>query len=57
MRGYQFRSEGPGEQKKNTKPFRMFDEGRESTAETPVVPDPNADAVELQDQGFAEKQA
>ena len=33
VRGYQFKSEGPGEPKKNKAPFNMLDEGREKLAE------------------------
>ena len=87
-RGYHFKSEGPGEQKKNKPAWSKFegDEGEQakektveekvgelriedeqqsgssglgsgvdSVAETPLVPDENADAKDLEEIGFAEK--
>jgi queuine tRNA-ribosyltransferase subunit QTRTD1 len=53
VRGYQFRSEGPGEAKKNAAPFTVYDH---SGVETPVAPEAIADAGELEGKGFAEKQ-
>ena len=54
IRGYQFRSEGPGEPKKNPSPFNVYDN---SGVETPVAPEASEDAGELEGKGFAEKQA
>jgi len=56
VRGYQFKSEGPGEGKKNAKVFKVFDQGGESLKETPSMPDPAADAEGLEEQGFAKTQ-
>lgn len=53
VRGYQFRSEGPGEAKKNAAPFNLYDN---SGVETPVAPEASEDAGELEGKGFAEKQ-
>jgi queuine tRNA-ribosyltransferase subunit QTRTD1 len=53
VRGYQFRSEGPGEAKKNAAPFSVY---ANSGTETPVAPEANEDAGELEGKGFAEKQ-
>jgi hypothetical protein len=53
VRGYQFRSEGPGEAKKNAAPFTVYEN---SGVETPLAPEANEDAVELEGKGFAEKQ-
>jgi queuine tRNA-ribosyltransferase accessory subunit len=54
VRGYQFKSEGPGESKKNKAAFTMLDEGKEVLAES-VLPPASADARELEQQGFAER--
>jgi queuine tRNA-ribosyltransferase subunit QTRTD1 len=54
IRGYQFRSEGPGEAKKNPSPFSVYDK---SGVETPVAPEASDGAGELEGKGFAEKQA
>ncbi|KAF2208484.1 hypothetical protein CERZMDRAFT_49104 [Cercospora zeae-maydis SCOH1-5] len=59
IRGYQFKSQGPGEGKKNPKihtPFKMMDDGKEKLAEA-TLPDPNANADDLQAQGFAAKES
>ena len=53
IRGYQFRSQGPGEPKKNVSPFHVYDN---SGVEAPVAPESGEDAGELEDKGFAEKQ-
>ena len=53
FRGYQFRSEGPGEAKKNVAPFNVY---ANNGVETPVAPDANDHAGELEGKGFAEKQ-
>ncbi|EAA29961.3 tRNA-guanine transglycosylase [Neurospora crassa] len=79
-RGYHFKSEGPGEQKRNRPAWSKFEDekkiedkvadlsiadeqngtsglgsGVDSVAETPLVPDENADAKDLEEMGFAEK--
>ena len=51
IRGYQFKSEGPSEPKKNAAPFKMFDDKKAKVAESTL---PDADAAVLQEQGFAE---
>ncbi|KAK5164502.1 uncharacterized protein LTR77_009708 [Saxophila tyrrhenica] len=56
IRGYQFKSEGPGEPKKNPAPFQMLDDRSEKLAES-TPPAADADAAELEEQGFAEKQS
>jgi queuine tRNA-ribosyltransferase subunit QTRTD1 len=53
VRGYQFRSEGPGEAKKNVAPFNVY---ANSGIETPVAPEATENAGELEGKGFAEKQ-
>lgn len=53
VRGYQFRSEGPGEAKKNAPAFNVYDN---SGAETPVAPEASEDAGDLEGKGFAEKE-
>lgn len=55
IRGYQFKSEGRGEPKKNEAPFTMLDEGKEVLAES-ALPNVNADAEDLEKHGFAEKE-
>ena len=54
VRGYQFRSEGKGEPRKNPIAYRPLDDGNEKLAE-PALPDPDADAEDLEQQGFAKK--
>ncbi|WPH03882.1 Hypothetical protein R9X50_00676500 [Acrodontium crateriforme] len=51
VRGYQFKSEGPGEPKKNTAPFQVRD--KSSGEGNPLMNDANAQ--QLENQGFAEK--
>ncbi|TKA81242.1 hypothetical protein B0A55_02372 [Friedmanniomyces simplex] len=55
VRGYQYRSEGRGEGKKNKAPFTRLGDGNEKFAES-ALPDANASAEVLEAQGFAEKQ-
>ncbi|KAI9763947.1 MAG: hypothetical protein M1840_008981 [Geoglossum simile] len=54
VRGYQFKSEGPGEPKKNALAYKTLDDTREKLAEG-VTPSPNVEAQDLEDRGFAEK--
>lgn len=54
VRGYQFKSEGPGEPRKNPSKFKTLDDGKEKLAEA-ILPDANAEAADLQAQGFAKK--
>lgn len=56
MRGYQFKSEGRGEPRKNELAYRALDDGKEKLAEA-ELPSPDADAKDLEGQGFAEKAA
>lgn len=56
MRGYQFKSEGRGEPRKNELAYRALDDGNEKLAEA-ELPSPDADAKDLEEQGFAEKAA
>ncbi|KAK5120780.1 hypothetical protein LTR85_005846 [Meristemomyces frigidus] len=55
IRGYQYKSEGPGEAKKNKSPFTMLDDGKEKLADS-TLPSADADAGELEAKGFAEKE-
>lgn len=60
LRGYQFKSEGPNERKRNPppfKPYRTSDGHAQKVAETGSVPVPGPDAVaeDLEKIGFAEK--
>ncbi|KAJ9664428.1 hypothetical protein H2201_005176 [Coniosporium apollinis] len=52
VRGYQFKSEGPGEAKKNLSAYRMLDERKELLAEASTSSS-GADAKDLEDIGFA----
>ncbi len=54
VRGYQFKSEGPGEAKKNSAAFNTLDDASEKLADS-IVPDASVDADDLQRQGFAER--
>jgi len=54
VRGYQYKSEGGGEPKKNPSAYRMLDEGKEKVAEAPVMPSSEVDGEELEKKGFAE---
>ncbi|KAF7192613.1 Queuine tRNA-ribosyltransferase accessory subunit 2 [Pseudocercospora fuligena] len=59
VRGYQYKSEGPGEAKKNPNAFRVLDDGKEKLKEAKedVMPEVNkVEAEELQERGFAEKE-
>lgn len=53
VRGYQFKSEGPSESKKNPPAYRMLNDHKEGLSEAPT-PDSNADAKDLERIGFAE---
>lgn len=55
VRGYQYKSEGPGEPKKNAAPFTMLEDGKEKNAEG-ALSDVELDAGDLEQQGFAEKE-
>lgn len=55
VRGYQYKSEGPGEPKKNAAPFTMLEDGKEVNAEASPL-DSQADAEDLEAQKFAEKE-
>ena len=52
VRGYQVKSEGPGETKKNPSAYNTLDDIRAKTEEAPLAPSPNAKADELEDQGL-----
>ncbi|KAI9822622.1 MAG: hypothetical protein M1827_000341 [Pycnora praestabilis] len=54
VRGYQFKSEGPGEPKKNPLAYRTLDDAKERLAEAPI-PSSSIDAGELEEKGFAGK--
>ena len=54
-RGYTFKSEGKGEPRKNPIAWsRELNDGKEKLAES-VLPDPDDDARDLEERGFAEK--
>lgn len=52
-RGYQFKSEGKGEPKRNPVAYRPLNGRKERLAEA-VLPKPEVDAVDLEAVGFAE---
>ncbi|RMY39377.1 hypothetical protein D0865_12838 [Hortaea werneckii] len=60
VRGYQFKSEGPGEPKKNMPNFKPFEDGKtlndgkEVLADS-ALPRADANAVEMEKTGFAER--
>lgn len=54
VRGYQFKSEGPGEPKKNPSAYRVLDDASERLADAPALPSPSTDGRGLEEQGFAE---
>lgn len=54
MRGYQFKSEGPGEARRNPVAYQSLDDRKEKLAEAASL-GLDADAQGLQDRGFAEK--
>jgi len=54
VRGYQFKSEGKGESRRNLPAYRSLDDGKEKLAEA-ALPSSNADALDFEKQGFAEK--
>ena len=54
VRGYQFKSEGPGVPKKNPLAYKTSDDAKEKLAEG-VTPSPNVEADDLEGRGFAEK--
>ncbi|CAD0092079.1 unnamed protein product [Aureobasidium vineae] len=55
--GYQFKSEGPNERKRNSAPFTVYKANPDKIAERGSVPVPGPDAVaeDLEKVGFAEK--
>ncbi|TKA65972.1 hypothetical protein B0A49_06531 [Cryomyces minteri] len=53
VRGYQCKSEGPSELKKNPTAYGRLDDVREKLAEAVSLPSPAADAKDFEDQGFA----
>ncbi|KAK6410610.1 hypothetical protein LTR81_015242 [Elasticomyces elasticus] len=55
IRGYQFKSEGRGETKKNKAPFGRLHEVKEKLPDS-ALPDADASADVLEEHGFAEKQ-
>jgi queuine tRNA-ribosyltransferase accessory subunit len=54
VRGYQFKSEGPGESRRNPVAYQPLDGGKEKLAEAASL-SLDADGQGLQDRGFAEK--
>jgi queuine tRNA-ribosyltransferase len=55
VRGYQYKSEGPGETKKNAVPYTLLEDGRETNAEASLS-NAAADAEDLENKGFAKKE-
>ncbi|KAI7512215.1 tRNA-guanine transglycosylase [Hortaea werneckii] len=60
VRGYQFKSEGPGEPKKNTPNFKPYEDGKtlndgEEVLADSASPRADANAVEMERTGFAER--
>jgi queuine tRNA-ribosyltransferase subunit QTRTD1 len=54
VRGYQFKSEGPGEPKKNPTSFQTLNDRSEKLSES-ITPSPDTDAADLEKKGFAER--
>ena len=54
IRGYQYKSEGKGEPRINPPAYRSLNDGEEKLAEA-VLPSPDIDAHDLEQQGFAER--
>lgn len=54
VRGYQFKSEGKGEPRKNPPAYRMLDEDKEKI-EDATLPSPSLNSQNLEEQGFAER--
>ena len=54
VRGYQFKSNGPGEAKKNTLAYGTLADAREKLADA-ELPSPNVDADDLEQHGFAKR--
>jgi len=58
VRGYQFRSEGPSEPRRNPAPYKNFNDQSEKIADAvtgSALPDANVDAGELEEKGFGEQ--
>ena len=51
MRGYQFKSEGPGEKKRNEPAYKSLDGMSDALTES-QLPDEEANAAELQEHGL-----
>jgi queuine tRNA-ribosyltransferase subunit QTRTD1 len=52
LRGYQFKSQGGGEPKKNPKKYNKFDDMAAETLAEAVAPSPSVDATELVEHGL-----
>ncbi|KAL9080824.1 MAG: hypothetical protein Q9157_000520 [Trypethelium eluteriae] len=52
VRGYQMRSEGPGEKKKNPSRYNTLDDIRQKIADAPSEPDATMKATSLENQGL-----
>ena len=55
IRGYQFKSEGKGEPRKNRPAYRSLEDGKEKLEES-AVPSPGLDAQDLEKQGLGGKE-
>jgi hypothetical protein len=52
LRGYQFKSKGGGEPKKNRKAYNKLDDMAAEALTEAEVPSPSVDAMELEEHGF-----
>ena len=55
VRGYQYKTSGPGGPKKNPAPYTSLNDGAQKTGDAPLMPDPKSDAKGLEENGFATK--
>ena len=53
VRGYQYKSEGPGEKKKNPSAYRTLHSANEKLAEA-NLPSPDVDGYEMEEDGIGE---
>ncbi|KAL6722172.1 hypothetical protein ACLMJK_001279 [Lecanora helva] len=54
VRGYQFKTKGRGEPRKNPPAYRALNDRKENLADANPLPSPGADALDLEELGFAE---
>jgi hypothetical protein len=54
LRGYQLKSEGPGEKKKNPSAYNTLNDIKEKMADTADAPDQSTEAAELEEHGLGQ---